>query len=72
MGPPHPLSALPGSNLQIEIKLDQSAKALRWRFAGQVIDFRYLDERWRARDHGPGRRDLSRLKSRPTDLERAA
>ena len=48
MGPPHPLSALPGSSLQIDIKLDQSAKSLRWRFAGQILDFHYLDERWHA------------------------
>lgn len=48
MGPPHPVSALPGSKLEIEIKLNQAAKALRWKAAGETLEFHEKNHVWRA------------------------
>jgi hypothetical protein len=48
MGPPHPVSGLPGSTLGIDIKLTQAAQGLRWRAQGDIIDFREQAGQWRA------------------------
>jgi hypothetical protein len=48
MGPPHPVSGLPGSALAIEVKLDQAARGLRWRAQGEVIELREDGGVWRA------------------------
>ncbi|HOD81353.1 MAG: hypothetical protein BWX88_02297 [Planctomycetes bacterium ADurb.Bin126] len=48
-GPPHPVAALAGAQLDIEIGLDQPAEGMRWRAMGRVTEFRQEGNLWRAR-----------------------
>jgi hypothetical protein len=48
-GPPHPLTALPGSELDAVIKLDQAVRGLRWRAQGEVVPFVEEGGAWHAR-----------------------
>ncbi|MGD0092490.1 MAG: DUF4175 family protein, partial [Planctomycetota bacterium] len=48
LGPPQPVTCLPGSHLAIRVKLDRPADALRWRAAGEVVECKQADGFWRA------------------------
>jgi len=49
LGPPETLSGLPGSKVEINLKLDRQAEAVYWKTQTDEITFDNTDELWRAR-----------------------